>query len=336
MSGNWAWFCGARMVPCLVDAHCHVSTMVDAVGCDKIRSNLDLALAGTASDVQRCVMSTNVYDWELLEPLLLMKQLDDEGPGINVSLGVHPWYCHLYQLDRSLSKVGHYRNCLKCKDEVQLMELVEQLPDPVDLSSYLSDERVSRVGCIGEIGLDKVFRLPQNGFLVSNNGTSLERSSLSNVRVEFAHQIQVFETLLKVAKGRGLPVSIHSVKCQGTTFDICKRILLDSEVNICLHSFTGTLDTVRLWLANFPHERLFFSVSCWINLKDWDSGAELLKSLPLQCILTETDCSVDSVSSQEQRQMLDSVLDAISRAHGISRTKAMDTVLQNFNRFLRK
>ncbi|CDO94691.1 unnamed protein product [Kluyveromyces dobzhanskii CBS 2104] len=314
------------MGPCFVDAHCHVSTVVDTVGSDEVRNGMGTLLVET--DVRRCVMSTNAYDWEILGSLA---GLDGAGSGcFAASLGVHPWYCHLYSFDRAVGKEEHYRSVLKSKDDAELVEVIRQLPDPIDLLGYMSEEQVSRVACIGEIGLDKVFRLPKNGFLNSVG------ASLGNVRVEFKHQVRVFEAMLDVAKRHDLPVSIHSVKCQGTLFDICKEILLNSKVNVCLHSFTGTHDSLRLWLTTFPHERLFFSVSAWINLKDIDAGVETLKHLPLECILTETDCTVDRIPLQEQRQMIGSVLDAIATAHGISKNTAEETVLQNFHRFLRR
>ena len=254
----------------LVDAHCHVSTVV----------NVEKRSCQRYDDgIERCIMSTNPYDWEAV------KQISTAAT--HICFGVHPWYCHLFSVGDRGSKKLHYKSVLQCKDDTQLKMILDVLPEPLDLEVYVQEEWNGSIRCVGEIGLDKLFRLPEDGFFNSS------RATLSNIRVQMSHQKAVFERMIDLAVEKGLPVSIHAVKCQGLVFEVCKEKLLHTDTKICLHSYTGSKDSLRLWLSTFPHARIFFSLSSWINLKDLEQGILTIKQIPPACILSETDVQVD-------------------------------------------
>ncbi|AQZ10396.1 YMR262W [Zygosaccharomyces parabailii] len=258
----------------LVDAHCHLSW------------NCSLAPNALSSDHLRCVMSTNPNDWETLKKV----------EGVRKCFGVHPWYCHLFSFDENLDKRSHYAKVLEWKDDTEFESILSVLPEPVLLESYISQEFDPQIDAIGEIGLDKLFRLPQNGLYIKS-------SPLSRIRVSMSHQLAVFRRFCQLARTEGKPVSVHGVKCHGLLYDVCSQELMAYNINVCLHSVTASKETLKRWIKHY-NKRIFFSLSQCINFKDPAAGRELVQMLPQECILTETDFPLDKYKNSELVQQL--------------------------------
>ncbi|SCV01796.1 LANO_0F13586g1_1 [Lachancea nothofagi CBS 11611] len=304
-----------------VDAHCHVSTKTTSKGGPMELPSLP---------VQRCLMSNNGYDWGRI------KELKFSNSGNKVGFGIHPWYSHMYYIDdqtNRLSKETHYKSVLHSSNVYDLNRVIEQLPEPVSLTRYIAEEfDRSTCDCIGEIGLDKLFRLPENGFYQGDKSAPLGR-----VKVKIEHQVKVFEQMCQLAVAHSLPVSVHCVKCPSLMYELCMKLLSPHrEINVCLHSFTGSLETLAgMWLKNFPNERLFFSLSRYINFKNHESASKLLQVLPLECILTETDFTWDTVSGELILRELDFLLSQIAHNYAMdSPEQAKQMVFKNFQRFI--
>lgn len=284
-----------------VDAHCHLST--------NDRENVDVHLSDVVqcADVVRCIMSSNPYDWKKLKNL-------EKSVGLHKSFGVHPWYCHLFNLgEEVVDKFDHYSSVLDCKDKSAFDAILLKLPEPIPLEKYIASEfKNEEVQLIGEIGLDKLFRLPENGFYVQSE----KPARLSRVRVKMSHQIEIFKRFCILARENGKPISLHDVKCHGLLFDICVKEILPFEVvNVCLHSFTGSPETLgQFWLRYFPEARLFFSLSKWINFKSESSGRKLVAIIPRSCILSETDYPIDIVPPMEMTEQLEHVCTQITES----------------------
>lgn len=306
--------CGAKRstgtMKYLIDAHCHVSTSLQPP------ETLELG----SVEIERCVMSNNFYDWKTVK---LMNH-----KSVHRCFGVHPWHSHLFSSDLGKTKVEHYQSVLRCKNEKELDEMIALLPDPINIDSYLQNEFDEKAECIGEIGLDKLFRLPKNGFFQE------PREELSLVRVDMNHQIKIFEKLLDTAAREKLPISVHSVKCHGLLLEICQKKLSNTKVNICLHSFSGSIETLKLWFKTFKKDRIYFSISSYINLKNKQEAENLLKNIPIQNVLTETDYPIDQYSLDEQSSQLIKVIEAISSAHNVSDEYVINKVKSNFDTFL--
>ena len=275
----------------LVDAHCHIITDPnDTLGGDD----------GASHGMLRCVMSSNPYDWNKLKKMAGNSRRKD---GLCVGFGVHPWYSHLFYVGDRCDKVSHYQDVLEYKNEEQFASLVQVLPDPLDLEEYIDREfNDTLVSVIGEVGLDKLFRLPANGFYMQN-----EKARLTTVKVKLSHQEIVFRRFCRLARHTSKSISIHDVKCHGKLNDICNEELLPyHSVKICLHSYTGSKETLLgQWLKKFPSDRIFVSLSKWINFKNPEEGDDLVRSLPPACILTETDYPIDNPDPSYQRALTD-------------------------------
>lgn len=291
----------------LVDAHCHLSYDCSATD-EQLRS-----------DHVRCVMCSNDKDWQA------MKKINVEG--IKRSFGIHPWYCHLFKLEH-IDKRAHYERVLDWKDEDEFNAMIEVLPDPMHLETYIAQEYDSElVSVIGEIGLDKLFRLPKNtGFYLGGSGP------MSRIRVKMSHQIDVFKRFCQLARQYDKPVSIHGVKCHGLLYDICREELMPYNVKICLHSVTASVESIETWIKQYG-KSVFFSLSKWINFKDSNEAKKLVKMLPLQCILTETDFPIDKFDDVELADQLRYICDQIDSA--LDRTvDVYELVYNNFCRFV--
>lgn len=310
----------------LVDAHCHVITDPDNTFCGD---------DGGSQGTLRCVMSSNPYDWNNLKKLAGRSTSKND---ICVGFGVHPWYSHLFYVGSRRDKVSHYQDVLEYKNEEQFDSLVQVLPEPLDLEEYIKREfNDTLVSVIGEIGLDKLFRLPANGFYMQN-----EKARLTTVKVKLSHQETVFRRFCRLARHTSKPISIHDVKCHGKLNDICNEELLTyHSVKICLHSYTGSKETLLgQWLKKFPPDRIFVSLSKWINFKDPEEGDALVRSLPSTCILTETDYPIDNPDPSYQKALTEQLqyLNAhIARAwdETLDALQAALRVYENFQKFIK-
>lgn len=162
------------------------------------------------------------------------------------SFGWHPWFSHqLYDdgtpeheqtfrpsADRDLraAKHEHYAAVLQPSPGPDDTAFLGSLPDPAPLSAFISATRArleeNPLALVGEIGLDKAFRLPEpfNHQTSSARDVSLtpggrEGRLLSPHRVRMPHQIAVLKAQLALAGKLGRPVSVHGVQAHGVLHD---------------------------------------------------------------------------------------------------------------------
>ncbi|CAI9087583.1 OLC1v1021690C1 [Oldenlandia corymbosa var. corymbosa] len=116
---------------------------------------------------------------------------------------------------------------------------------------------------VGEIGLDKGSRGRQ---------------------IDFSDQVEVFRQQLQLAKELKRPASIHCVRAFGDLFDILK-----SEgpfpAGVLLHSYLGSAELV----PEFAKLGAYFSFSGFLMSMKESKAKKMLKSVPLDRILLETD-----------------------------------------------
>jgi TatD DNase family protein len=139
--------------------------------------------------------------------------------------------------------------------------------DVKDLGSTYIDElrtlaKHPKVKAIGEIGLDYFYK---------NSDPALQKKCL--------------EEQLLLAKDLNLPVSIHCRDAFKEAFEILDRVGLEEPKGV-FHCFTGTKEE-----ANQALERGFYiSISGIVTFKKATALQEVVKELPLDKMLIETDC----------------------------------------------
>jgi len=215
------------------DAHCHPTDMMPSIS--TIPSMKAKALT---------IMATRAQDQELVAKVadeLGVKGINyqecDEIPKVVPCFGWHPWFSHQLfdesnyegkdQLDEE-ERIAHYQAVLHPKPEDK--EFLLALPEPSPLSTFLQDtkDRLARypLALVGEIGLDRTFRIPQawppehheqRDDALTPGGREGRR--LSPYRVDMEHQKKVLKAQLRLAGKLGRAVSIHGVQAHGILFE---------------------------------------------------------------------------------------------------------------------
>ncbi|KAI0501061.1 hypothetical protein KFK09_019279 [Dendrobium nobile] len=116
---------------------------------------------------------------------------------------------------------------------------------------------------VGEIGLDK-----------GSHGRN----------IEFSQQVEVFRQQLELAKELERPVSIHCVRAFGDLLEIMQCIG-PFPAGVILHSFMGSAEMVPA----FTQLGSYFSFSGFLTSMKTEKAKKMLKSVPIERILFESD-----------------------------------------------
>jgi Tat protein secretion system quality control protein TatD with DNase activity len=222
------------------DAHCHPT--------DTMTSISDIPhMHATALTV----MSTRGEDQELVDEVA--KRLGDyyqdskHGTGkIVPCFGWHPWFAHQIRIqedeedtttDIDTIKTRQYRNVLTgtMGNEDEDLAFFKILPTPKPLSTLLAETKARLLAhpnaLVGEIGLDKAFRLPmpwQEDEIDSRNTGltpgSREGRKLSPYRVTIGHQKALLKAQLQLAGEMRRAVSVHSVQGHGVVLEAFQEL----------------------------------------------------------------------------------------------------------------
>ncbi|KAI5463093.1 TatD family [Mariannaea sp. PMI_226] len=177
------------------------------------------------------------------------------GPFVVPSFGWHPWFSHLLyddeapeptyrpatstsgsgtdhppdpsHEDAAKAKIAHYTSVLA---PAPSPDFIRSLPDPLPISSFISSTkhrlRAHPHALVGEIGLDKAFRLPRawnpSDHVSRDDGLTpggREGRLLSPYRVRMEHQRIVMAAQLRLAAEMRRAVSIHGVQAHGVLYD---------------------------------------------------------------------------------------------------------------------
>ncbi|KAF9567772.1 TatD DNase family Scn1 [Agrocybe pediades] len=279
----------------IVDVHCHPTDSWP------VRTDAMQDLGITI-----CAMSSMASDQSKV------KELASSYPEKVVPcFGYHPWFSYYISTSASPpSKEEHYRNLLlsdtsrsKDKDNVsakitddddrenEFLSLLATLPEPRPLSSVLTELRENFSlfphAMLGEVGLDRIFRVPEDYFASPR--------VLTPFTIPIEHQVQILEAQIELAIELGRNVSIHSVKSQQQTVDLLARLKTKhgaqfNKISIDMHS-CGLNPQKK-------HENVFLSLSTVINHKHANHRALIAACSPNR-ILAESDYNtVDMCTTQ--------------------------------------
>ncbi|WEW57299.1 Cut9-interacting protein scn1 [Emydomyces testavorans] len=220
----------------IFDAHCHpTDTMpsIDEIPSMKTRS---LAIMATRGQDQHLVA-------EVASRFANLDSVSHSGPGETITnrkiipcFGWHPWFSHQILDDTTdtvqsanIDKWKHYKSVLAPSIEDE--HLLDDLPAPRPLSTFIRETRQYLLtypyALVGEIGLDRSFRIPNAWFPheietrdPSRTPGSREGRTLSPYRVQLSHQKAILKAQLQLAGELQRPVSIHSVQAQGAVLEV--------------------------------------------------------------------------------------------------------------------
>jgi Tat protein secretion system quality control protein TatD with DNase activity len=303
----------------LHDAHCHP---LERPGTFNALSTMKTRSLG--------VMATRRED----QPILDKFCKEQDGPVTNFShdtkvvpgFGWHPWFSHLLYDDTIApvpngqtritdedARASHFAAVLSPAADREFA-LALELPTPlsVALAELRANLEAHPLAMVGEVGLDKAFRLPEP-WTPEEEDRQRERDpgrtpggrcrrKLSAHRVAIAHQKVVLLAQLRVAGEFGRAVSVHGVQVHGALFEVFKELWKGYEVQkaskkqrkealveqlketssenrkpfpprICLHSFSGTVDALKPYFATHVPSDNYVSFAWLNNFRGSDSAS---------------------------------------------------------------
>ena len=138
-------------------------------------------------------------------------------------------------------------------------------------------------------------------------------------------QKEFFVRQLKLAQQMNLPVDIHNRKASADTLEILKQY----PVRGIIHSYSGSVEMARLYI------RLgyFISFGASVLFANARKPAEVIRAVPLERILIETDAPYQSPVKDHRHEPADTVriYEAISRVRGMGMEELEASVENNFD-----
>ncbi|KAL1985607.1 hypothetical protein VTN96DRAFT_7587 [Rasamsonia emersonii] len=236
------------------DAHCHPTDTMSAIAAIPHMKAAALTIMASRGEDQHLVEEVASKLGRKSQSHDVQDQKQDAAVAAAAArvvpcFGWHPWFAHQIYDDLSSpatttntppSKIAHYRSVLTgstADDDAFFLAL----PDPKPLSTLLAETRARLLAhpdaLVGEIGLDKAFRLPnvwQPHELEARDPSitpgAREGRSLSVYRVAMSHQRALLKAQLQLAGELRRPVSIHSVQTHGAVFDLLQELWRGHEM----------------------------------------------------------------------------------------------------------
>ncbi|KAI0099957.1 hypothetical protein GGR51DRAFT_534280 [Nemania sp. FL0031] len=390
------------------DAHCHPTDTMASISSIPTMKARALTVMATRSQDQGLVSEVasryGVEDGRTLSSTPLVFTDRDR---IVPSFGWHPWFS--YQLyDDTVSnptydgtpagKIAHYDQVLAPTPSSKDASFSSGLSDPQPLSEFLKEtrERLEKfpLALVGEIGLDKAFRLPATWTSAEEDSREgsltpggREGRRLSPYRVQMTHQTTILRAQLELAGQMGRAVSVHGVQAHGVLYDTIsscwkgheKEVLSrrqkrqiatgaedfwsdtdedsDSEVTtkrkekpqtpvkesvkgpglfpprICLHSYSGHVEQLKMYLHPSVPAKVYFSFSTAIN---WGSGGnekteEVIRAIPDDRLLVESDLHT---AGEQMDSSLEEVCRKICQLKGWNLRQGVEILGRNWREFV--
>lgn len=180
---------------------------------------------------------------------------------------------------------------------------------PSDWLSRIADLSASpKIAAIGEIGLDYYWPEPSR---------------------EIQHI--VFDSQLTLAKDLGMPVEIHDRDAHA---DILEYVLRYRPSG-CLHRFSGDLEMAKAAVD----AGLVLGIGGALTYKNSKKEKEVVRELPLDCFILETDCPYLSPSGYRGTRctsdMISVVVDEIAALKGETREKIIEVTTETAKKVFR-
>ncbi|KAL6704041.1 Cut9-interacting protein scn1 [Coniothyrium glycines] len=248
--GEFPWHLG------VYDAHCHpTDTMSSIATIQDMKARCLTVMATRGEDQDLVISSANKYG-------IKSSNAGQWSPEecIVPCFGWHPWFSHQMYLSlgndneeeqgnlQGEAKIKHYQQVLqpfRDQPSEEDRQIFLSLPDPTPFSKFLSQTRQHLqhfpYALVGEIGLDRSFRIPESWTttpdLWSTRNHALtpggrEGRRLTPFRCSPQHQTQIFTLQLQLAASLGRAVSVHGVQAHGLVLSALSSLWHGHEVPV--------------------------------------------------------------------------------------------------------
>lgn len=228
------------------DAHCHPTDTVESLHAIPAMKAKVLTIMATREQDQHLVtaFADSITGTKDVASKFQRRDFSAGATCVIPSFGWHPWFTHQTiddgvrddSPDTPSAKIKHYKSVLTPEPDEGF---IRGLPEPRLLSNDLAETRkcLERFpfALVGEIGLDRSFRLPvQWSDNVDGRDQSLtpggrEGRRLSPYHVSLDHQRKILKAQLNLAGEMGRAVSVHGVAAHGVLFETLQATWKGSE-----------------------------------------------------------------------------------------------------------
>ncbi len=411
------------------DAHCHpTDTMPLVPNIGRMKARVLTIMATRAQDQElvasvatkqtvpsRLALASTAAESLTTSTLATGEERETTG-NVIPAFGWHPWFSHMLYDDMTTApgertynpksegeahaeKTRHYATVLSSPEPAP--ELVASLPEPKPLSLLISETReyllAHPLALVGEIGLDKAFRMPQAWSHVDESARDDELTPggregrhLSPHHVRMPHQVSILRAQLRLAGELGRPVSVHGVQAHGVLFDTVSALWRGHEKEviskrqqkmvapgaedfssdegdendeddegsggagdgrkkktkkrdvpakpfpprICLHSYSGSPQTLKQWLAPTIPAEIFFSFSVVVNLSTAATEAkfpDVIRACPDDKLLVESDIHR---AGDEMDDLLEQMYRRVCKIKGWELRDGVERIRRNYEAFI--
>ncbi|SPO25124.1 related to Cut9 interacting protein scn1 [Ustilago trichophora] len=280
----------------LIDTHCHPTDDPSVYTSPNNDNILSLSERIAASPVLKFVcMSTNARDQSLVAELAVLHPTK-----VIPCFGWHPWFTHHISLTHPApSKHDHYHTLFSSSSDKEELEAIwDDLPEPISLESVLEGIRKHFEqfphALLGEVGLDRAFRIPRKPWDYNPHSQSQPSSSpprLTKLKTPPTHQLSILQSQITLALDYKRNISLHSVQAAGLTTSLLSNLKNTSissygAIRIALHSCTLDNNVIKSILK--LHKNIYIGFSSSINAKQI-SDKSCLTHPNIHQVLLESD-----------------------------------------------
>ncbi|WFD31496.1 Cut9-interacting protein scn1 [Malassezia sp. CBS 17886] len=253
-------------------AHCHPTEVL-------LRGDMEhktwLCAAADVPLRAYCAMSTGPEDQHLVAGLAR-----DVGAKVIPAFGIHPWLAHRISLRHPAPGAREHYSAL-FDARADRTALYDALPAPVSLRDVLTQmdallDEFPRA-LVGEVGLDRSFRIPHPA--CGGNAERARTQRLSPLQTPLAHQLAVLDAQVQLACRSRRSVSMHSVRAAGATMsflDTFAQMQGGRDIGLLLHSCTLSPESIKQ--VQRLHGNVFVSFSLTINARQPSLHAQVQAS----------------------------------------------------------
>lgn len=241
------------------DAHCHPTDTMSSIEVIQNMKTRVLTVMATRAEDQDLVMSAaDAHSVKSSDPSTW-----SEKECIVPCFGWHPWFSHQMYLDEgnedgnkkeepltSDAKIKHYQTVLQpARDNPsdEDRQIFLSLPDPTPFSTFLAQTRAHLerypYALVGEIGLDRSFRIPESWTMEGNEDLWARRNHsltpggregrrLTPFRCSPQHQKKICQMQLQLAAEMGRGVSVHGVQAHGAVLEVLQELWKGHEKEV--------------------------------------------------------------------------------------------------------